>query len=96
MWLINPDGNNNNIQNEFKYLLHLEGFGYLCNNTGWEDDLNMGHFLTTNHFLHEGDTAHFDEIPDELFHRTSPLIGAGLKVIRKFSSHTFEEMVFVA
>ena len=95
MWLLNPESQTNDVQTDIKYLLFLEGFGYLCNETGWADDLNMDRPLYSNHFLHEGDTAHFNEIPVDVMGAASPMIANGVKIVRKFTTNIMEEMVFV-
>jgi hypothetical protein len=93
--LVNPDSANNNIQNEVKYALHLEGHGYLCNNSNWVERLENEGMLESFDFLHDGDACRFDEAPVDLFERIHFINRSSLS-IHRLSIHTsVEEMVFV-
>jgi hypothetical protein len=93
MLLVNPWSDDNSVGTDMKYLLFLPNVGYLCNDNDWEDKLNHGGKLDESDFLPSGDTVHFDEPPVDLIGNASFTIRSAIKIHRKMSTFTIEEMV---
>lgn len=91
--LVNPTSDVNNTQTEYKFAVHLDGHGYLTNETNWGDRLEMGENLQTFDFRHEGDASRFDEPPVDLLDRAGYL-RPGMAIHRLTIITHVEEMVF--
>ena len=89
---INDNSPNNGVFNDFKFMLFLEGFGYLSNDTAWTNVLDIGGSLSRIHFQENGDIAKFDEMPLELLDRVAPSIMGGIRIHREFTIRLVEEI----
>lgn len=91
MITLNPDSELNSVSNEIKYCLALPGKGYLSNATNWTDTLDEGGVITSSNF-NDVDGALFDEPPTDLIERSSPAISGNLVIVRRMSTHVYEEV----
>ncbi len=91
--MINPNSPHDTITSETKFALHLQGHGYLCNDSNWMERLDDGRPLEHVDFQLSGDICRFDEPPFDLFDRTSHGMRHNMSVHRLTIITHIEEIV---
>ena len=77
---------------DMTFMLFLEGYGYLSNDTPWQHELDIGLFLELQHFNDEN-IAFFDDAPFDLVGRMNPNFAHLIRIHRRVATTTITALI---